>query len=33
VALIHRAEPLPAMPPEMQGDTITVTAPIAFVLQ
>jgi protein TonB len=33
VALIHRAEPLPAMPPEMQGDTITVTAPVAFVLQ
>jgi periplasmic protein TonB len=33
VALIHRAEPLPALPPEMPGDTITLTAPIAFVLQ
>jgi protein TonB len=33
VALIHRAEPLPALPPEMRGDTITLTAPISFVLR
>jgi periplasmic protein TonB len=33
VALIHRAEPLPALPSEMHGDTITLTAPISFVLQ
>jgi protein TonB len=33
VALIHRAEPLPALPPEMHGDTITLTAPISFVLR
>jgi periplasmic protein TonB len=33
VALIRRAEPLPALPPEMHGDTITLTAPITFVLQ
>jgi protein TonB len=33
VALIHRAEPLPALPPEMHGDTITLTAPISFALR
>jgi protein TonB len=33
VAMIHRAEPLPALPAEMHGDTITLTAPVAFVLQ
>ena len=33
VALIHRAEPLPALPSEMHGDTITLTAPISFVLR
>jgi protein TonB len=33
VALIRRAEPLPALPPEMHGDTITLTAPISFALR
>jgi protein TonB len=33
VAMIRRAEPLPAVPPEMHGDTITMTALISFHLQ
>jgi protein TonB len=33
VALIHRAQPLPALPPEMHGDTVTLTAPISFALR
>jgi protein TonB len=33
IAMIHRAEPLPALPPEIHGDTLTLTAPVSFVLQ
>ncbi len=33
VALVHRAEPLPAPPPEMSGQAITLTVPIRFSLQ
>jgi protein TonB len=33
VALIRRAEPLPAMPDEMPGSTVTLTVPVAFSLR
>ncbi len=33
VALVRRAEPLPAPPPEMAGQAITLTVPIRFSLQ
>ena len=33
VALIHRAEPLPPMPAEMSGATITLTVPVTFSLR
>ncbi len=33
VALIHRAEPMPPMPAEMQGPTVTLTVPITFALR
>lgn len=33
VAVIHRAAPLPALPAEVPGSTITLTVPIAFTLR
>jgi protein TonB len=33
VALIRRAEPLPTMPAELAGDTITLTVPVTFSLR
>ena len=33
VALIRRAEPLPAVPAEMPGTIIMLTVPVAFVLR
>ena len=33
VALVHRAEPLPAPPPEMAGQAVTLTVPIRFSLR
>ena len=33
MALVRRAEPLPAPPPELPGQTITLTVPIRFSLQ
>ena len=33
VALVHRAEPLPSLPEEMPGGTITLTVPISFALR
>ena len=30
VALVHRAEPLPSLPDEVPGSTITLTVPISF---
>ncbi len=33
VALVHRAEPLPPLPPEIAGETIKLTVPIAFSLR
>ena len=33
VAMVHRAEPLPALPPEIPGATLTRTIPINFTLR
>ena len=33
VALVRRAEPLPPMPADMPGDTITLTVPVSFSLR
>ncbi len=33
VALVRRAEPLPSLPEEMGGSTITLTVPISFALR
>ncbi len=33
VALVRRAEPLPAPPPELPGQTVTLTVPIRFSLR
>jgi protein TonB len=33
LALVRRAEPLPAPPPEMPGDAITLTVPVRFSLR
>lgn len=33
VALIRRAEPLPPMPADLAGDTITLTVPVTFSLR
>ena len=33
VALIRRAEPLPPMPAEMPGATVTLTVPVSFALR
>ncbi len=33
IALLRRAEPLPAPPPELTGRTITLTVPIRFSLK
>ncbi len=33
VAMIHRADPLPAMPAEMQGSSATLTVPANFTLR
>jgi protein TonB len=33
VALVRRAEPLPSLPDEMPGSTITLTVPISFALR
>jgi protein TonB len=33
VALIRRAEPLPPMPAEMLGATVTLTVPVSFALR
>ena len=33
VALVRRAEPLPSLPEEMPGSTITLTVPISFTLR
>lgn len=33
LALIRRAQPLPKPPPEVPGDTITLTVPVRFYLQ
>lgn len=32
VALVRRADPLPAPPPELEGDTVTLTVPVEFLL-
>jgi protein TonB len=32
VTLVRRADPLPAPPPELQGETITLTVPVEFFL-
>lgn len=33
VSLVRRAEPLPSLPPEMPGNSITLTVPISFALR
>jgi protein TonB len=30
VAMIRRAEPLPAVPPEIPGQSVTLTVPVSF---
>ena len=32
LALVHRAEPLPAPPPEVTGETISLTVPVEFFI-
>lgn len=32
VALVRRADPLPAPPPELEGETVTLTVPVEFFL-
>ncbi len=33
VALVHRADPLPAVPAELAGNTLTLTLPVTFSLR